>query len=146
MKYYRTSNSTIPIAGVQFERYSIIGGSSFGVHATADKDLIAKLDALVNDGKLSTLTEPEYARCLKKKPREFSGFFASNPPESKPASPVVKVAVEPTAESTPEPVVVTPVDAAADVVQVAPVIQPTEAATVAEPVIPQVPETPKKRR
>lgn len=73
MKYYVAQNVGQPIVGIQFEKFEIVGGTSFGVYKTEDAAEIAKLEALIGKSSVQSIDEAEYDRCLKKKPRSFDG-------------------------------------------------------------------------
>ena len=55
------------VAGIKFEKYDIIAGCAFGVYKTESEEEIAKLEALIENNSLHSITESEYNNCLKKK-------------------------------------------------------------------------------
>ena len=84
MKHYHAENAGRLIGGVRFNGYTIIAGSQFGVYATEDLGIIAKLDSLSLSpaSGVTAISASEYEACLKK------NLSPSEPyPISKPASP-----------------------------------------------------------
>lgn len=67
-KYYHAENSGRgPIGGVKFDTYGIFGTARFGIYATDDETIQAKLDALVGKSGVTEIPADEYAACAKKK-------------------------------------------------------------------------------
>ena len=91
MKYYEAQNVGQPVAGCQFEKYEIVGGTAFGVYQTESEEDIAALDALIGKSSVHEITEAEYDRCLKKKPRSFDGSKLLNLPTLDSTSPGVPI-------------------------------------------------------
>ena len=69
MKHYHTTNATVPWAGIWFTAYGVFGGAQFGHYSTDKPEEQAKLDALVEEKKLTAITEADVAKAEKKTPR-----------------------------------------------------------------------------
>jgi hypothetical protein len=134
-KFFSAQNVGEPIAGCQFERYAITGGTAFGVYATESQPEISRLEALALSPKSSVrlIDEVEYLACLKKKPRDSQNLRTLNVEPNPGAS--IRTPTAAVVETPPpqEIAIPTAVVAAEDVLRVAAVDVPT---------VPPAPETP----
>ena len=137
-KFFETSNATALLAGIQFERYAIVGGSVFGVYATDNQDEIAALESLIGarKGALSLITQGDYELCLKKKPRELKNLSDSNAPTPRGES--IKQPTAVVVEHSPIPEIPATVVGAVEDPLVVAQVDP-------EVIAPVVVETPKRR-
>lgn len=129
-------NVSEPIAGCLFERFSITGGTSFGVFATEDPKVANRLESMVGKSSVMLIDEAEYIACLKKKPRDSQNLRMQN--VEPPTAASIRTPTAAVVENPPPQEITIPSVAveAADVLKVAAVEAPA----------PPPAETPKRRR